>query len=372
MKKYRIIFFVLTVSIFAPLHTSIATVDSGIYIGPYIQRVTSHASTILIRTNDSEQLVLHYRKMAKKWKHVSDTSSKTIHRYRINQLKRGTQYEYYFTDANNNVITRTYSFQTQKNIKTSDPLRIGVLGDSGVLTTDALKVANQIQQWDPEILLHTGDTAYDSGTEQEFADKFFAVLQPILAEVPFYGAIGNHDYTTNEAGPYKELFELPQKNSGNEDYYSFDYDGIHLVGLNTNLDYSSDSALYQWLESDLSSHSTAKWRIVYFHQPPYSSGAHGSTIDMEDTLVPLFEDYNVQLVLNGHDHAYERSKHNGIYYIVTGGGGNSLYDQINNNPYSQVFESVYHFVGLTITDNKIVLRAIDENGFVFDRITIQQ
>ena len=111
---------------------------------------------------------------------------------------------------------------------------------------------------------------------------------------------------------------------------------------------------------------------MFFHQPPYSSGAHGSTTDMQTTLVPLFEQYDVDLVLNGHDHNYERfDKINGVQYIVTGGGGNSLYPIGTELSESAYFLSENHFVGLTISNDELQIEAIDEDGFVFDAVTLE-
>ncbi|HBY73452.1 MAG TPA: serine/threonine protein phosphatase, partial [Candidatus Kerfeldbacteria bacterium] len=266
--------------------------------------------------------------------------------------------------------TQIHTFTTQKDITNDNPLRVAVFGDSGVGTTTQYEVASEVTSWKPELILHTGDIAYSSGTEQEFIDYVFTAYSNLFSEIPFYGSIGNHDYTTEEAEPYKDLFETPA-NGDDEDYYSFNYDNIHFVSLNSNLDYSVDSEMYNWLEADLAD-TNKKWIIVFFHHPPYSSGDHGSTTDMQDTIVPLFEEHNVDLVLNGHDHNYERfDKINGVQYIVTGGGGNSLYEMGTELDESALFLSENHFVGLTISNASIELEAIDEDGFMFDSLTLE-
>ncbi len=93
---------------------------------------------------------------------------------------------------------------------------------------------------------------------------------------------------------------------------------------------------------------------------------------MHDTLVPLFEEHNVDLVLNGHEHSYERTKEiNGVTYIVTGGGGNSMRAQANDTTNTAAFETVHHFVGIVIRKNSMKIKAIDQNGFVFDEIMLK-
>lgn len=346
--------------------------DSGLTIMPYLQRQTKHAVTILSRSDEAQTITLNYRKVgAINWKTKTEDTAAIEHRYRLTGLKRGQAYEYYLENSSTEALTQTYTFSTQKNITAEDPLHIAVFGDSGVATTTQYEVAAEMTSWQPELLLHTGDIAYSSGTEEEFINTFFTVYSNLLSEIPFYGSIGNHDYTTESAGPYKTLFETPI-NSTNEDYYSFNYDNIHFVSLNTNLDYSVGSTMYAWLENDLAS-TNKKWVVVFFHQPPYSSSnVHGSTVDMQTTIVPIFETYDVDLVLNGHDHDYERfDKINGVQYIVTGGGGNSLYELGTELEQSAYFLSENHFVGLTVTPDSIAIEAIDEDGFVFDAVTLE-
>lgn len=352
-----------------------AITSSNITYGPYLQRVTKKSATVLIATDSSNQLQIQYHQVGKSnWRQLQDSTDRATHRFRLTKLRPGKIYEY-FLEASGSRLTQTYQFATQRKMKSRQPLRAAVVGDAGLLNTDALRVAQQMLNWEPDLILHTGDVAYTDGTREQFITNFFKVYQPVVARWPIYPSIGNHDYQTDAAGPYKDMFELPQEASGNEDYYSFNYDLVHFVALNTNLDYSPGSTMYNWLVADLAGEvddtvADDKWIIVYFHHPPYSSGSHGGDSGVADALVPVFEQYGVDLVLNGHDHDYERSKKTGITYIVTGGGGGSLYSQENDNPYSQVFESEYHFTGLTIRKNKIQIKAIDKRGYIFDTASI--
>lgn len=368
MKKIIISLITFTL-VSTPLFTQADTSASGLTVAPYLQRQTNTAITIMADSSASEVLTLYYQKStATNWKSITDTSAMTAHRYRITNLKRGQTYNYYLSLGTER-LTQTIQFSTDHKITTDQPLRIAALGDSGNDSTDQYEVASAMAQWSPDLLLHTGDIAYNSGTTQEFIDNVFTVYSDIFSRIPFYGSIGNHDFTTDAAGPYKNFFETPT-NSGTEDYYSFTYDKqVHIVSLNANLDYSVGSTMYNWLNQDLADHVNTPWIIVFFHQPVYSSGEHGSTVDMQTTIQPLFEQYGVDLVLNGHDHNYERfSPINGVHYVVTGGGGNSLYTEGTPVTGSLEYDSVHHFVGLTITPDKLKLQAIDNTGYVFDTV----
>jgi hypothetical protein len=78
----------------------------------------------------------------------------------------------------------------------------------------------------------------------------------------------------------------------------------------------------------------------------------------------------VAIVFNGHDHGYERSVANGVTYIVTGGGGAPLYPKTHRNPTSVYFDSVYHFVQITLSGDTLYGVAIKPNGTEFDHFTI--
>lgn len=348
------------------LPTTSHAATSGIAFGPYVQRVKKTAISVLLRTDSAISVRLKYRKVgASSWT-VKTDSSTTEHAFRIKNLSADSTYQYYFQDSDKNRLTSTYTFATKHTVNSDEPLRIAVFGDSGAFSTDQFRVATQMQWWNPDILMHTGDIAYEEGTLDEFEHTFFTPYQPLLAQVPFYGTVGNHDYATENGGPYKDVFETPTKYSDTEDYYAFDYGPAHIISLNTNIDYTEGSAQYEWLTNDLA-HTDKQWKIVFFHYPVWSSGRHGSTAGLADALSPVFEHYGVQLVLNGHDHDYEHNYTvNGVLYIVTGGGGASLYTQEHENAHSYLFESTYHFLGLEITKKHIKGKAIDENGYQFD------
>ncbi|MCW1930240.1 MAG: metallophosphoesterase [Candidatus Kerfeldbacteria bacterium] len=367
---FSFLMLVLGVCIVMPTPSHAST--SGVTFGPYVQRVKKTAMSILLRTDSAISVRLKYREVgASDWTVVTDSAT-TEHAFRITDLSKDKRYQYYFQDSDKNRLTSTYTFATKHTVSDDQPLRIGVFGDSGVLSTHQFRIGMQMQWWSPDILLHTGDIAYEEGTLTEFANTFFTPYQPLIAQVPFYGTVGNHDYATDAGAPYKNVFETPTKYSDVEDYYAFDYGPAHIVSLNTSIDYTEGSAQYEWLTNDLAQ-SDKKWKIVFFHFPVWSSGRHGSTEGLADALSPIFEEHGVQLVINGHDHAYEHNyTTNGVLYLVTGGGGAPLYTQEHENAHSYVFESIYHFLGIEITKESLSIQAIDENGYTFDTIELTQ
>ena len=87
---------------------------------------------------------------------------------------------------------------------------------------------------------------------------------------------------------------------------------------------------------------------------------------MRQTLSPLFEQYGVDVVFNGHRHNYERNKVNGVTYVVTGGGGAPLYPMLEQEPTQVAFALAYHFVLLEIDGQRLKATVISSAGELLD------
>jgi hypothetical protein len=102
-----------------------------------------------------------------------------------------------------------------------------------------------------------------------------------------------------------------------------------------------------------------------------STGWHGGDSDLRQILTPLFEDYRVDVVFNGHDHGYERSFKDGIYYVVTAGGGAPLRGQATTSDYSQVFDKTYNFCTLSVGSENVTVKAFDPDIGLVDEFSIE-
>jgi len=121
-----------------------------------------------------------------------------------------------------------------------------------------------------------------------------------------------------------------------------------------------------WLKSSLSN-STASWKIVCFHHPPYSSAVHGSALWMRWP----FHEWGADLVLSGHDHTYERFLIDNMTYIVNGLGGANIYDFVDELPGSQVRYNQDHGAMLvTATVKVLYIQFIIWNGEVIDDFSL--
>jgi len=141
--------------------------------------------------------------------------------------------------------------------------------------------------------------------------------------------------------------------------------------LNSSLDFAEGSSQYTWLDEALQA-SNARWKIVFFHHPPYActpSRKPGDE-DVQEWLVPLFEARDVDLVLLGHDHLYGRSANlNGIHYVISGGGGAPSYTA-EPDATIPVCVRAYHYCRVDVSSDTLTLTAIADSGEIIDTLTL--
>jgi hypothetical protein len=128
-----------------------------------------------------------------------------------------------------------------------------------------------------------------------------------------------------------------------------------------------DSTQGQWLQASLAA-STARWRVVVMHHPPFSSGLHGPS----DWMQWPFAAWGAQLVLAGHDHSYERIAHDGIVYVVNGLGGAPRYAP-GSSPAKgdMIFFNADHGAMLAEADGaQLRIRFVAATGDVADDFTL--
>jgi 3',5'-cyclic AMP phosphodiesterase CpdA len=209
-----------------------------------------------------------------------------------------------------------------------------------------------------------GDNMYGSQNPRDFVQKFERPYKPLLdAGVKFYAALGNHDNQENR-------FYEPWNMNG-ERYYSFKKDHVRFFVLDT--DYL-DRPQRQWIERELRT-ATDDWKIVYFHHPLYSSArTHGSEVDLQLILEPLFVKYGVNAVFQGHDHTYERiHPQKGIYYFVQGSSGKLRVGDLRKTALTAAGnDREQSFMLVEIDDDNLYYQAITRSGRTIDSGVLPQ
>ncbi len=176
------------------------------------------------------------------------------------------------------------------------------------------RTANLVANHKPSLVLTLGDGAYPRGRLKNFRNKYdpyWGRFKAITKPAP-----GNHEYETNNASGYRAYFGF---SSTQRLYRSFDRAGWHFVQYDTE---RISNAQISWIRRDLRSDGT-QCEIAYGHKPRWSSGAHGSHSRLNG-LWNMLADANVDIVLNGHDHDYERVYRDRVREFVVGTGGKSL------------------------------------------------
>lgn len=284
-------------------------------------------------------------------------------------LEPGAIHCYELIDGSGARVFGPAGFRTAPSgVASERPVRIAVFGDSGSGSADQIAVARQLATVSLDFVLHVGDLAYTSGTLDELERSHFAIYRELLPSIPLFSAVGDHDLETDGGGPYREVFTLPESGGPGADelWYSVDWGTVHVAVLNALDDAPAQRA---WLERDLAA-TSRPFRIVVVHEPPYSSGFHGSAEDVREAYQPIFERHGVQLVLSGDDHDYERSVPiHGVTYVVTGGGGRSV-RPVGASSWTAFSVTAFHFVYVEADAGELRLHAIDATGREFDGAVI--
>ncbi len=270
------------------------------------------------------------------------------------------------------------------------PFTFTAFGDQGV-SYDAIGSTNLIRAQNPAFHLHAGDVSYaESGGsglvtdpyDPRVWDSWFIEIENAAAGIPWNVVVGNHEmepwYSPDGYGGQFARFDFPGGPS--QSYYSFKYGNVGVVALDANdVSYElpanfgySGGAQVSWLNSTLAGFRAdheIDFIVVYFHHCAYcTSTAHGCDGGVEQYFVPAFDTYSVDLVINGHNHIYERTyplkggsvvgsvpiggtwnSANGTTYITAGGAGKSLYsfsaeDYYNGNTPSGAPTSVATYI----------------------------
>jgi UDP-2,3-diacylglucosamine pyrophosphatase LpxH len=244
--------------------------------------------------------------------------------------------------------------------------RIVVLGDVGEagerLTATAKTVVSLSEPGGYDVMLLLGDNVYPAGDPRGLDEVVFQPFAPLLDRgTRLLAVLGNHDVAEGYGDAQMRTLGM----SGRWWAESLG-DDVLIVGLDSNDVQNPEQR--KFLAGALAA-SDATWKIVALHHPPYSAGYQGSSLDVREAFTPLFERYGVQLVLSGHDHDYQRSLPvNEVVYVVSGGVARSR--RTGEEDFTAVSFSWHHFVDLSVFDDHLLIRAVNQDRRVADEATI--
>ena len=258
--------------------------------------------------------------------------------------------------------------------RAQDAVVIGAIGDYG--TGGDLgegQVARLVKGWNPDFIITLGDNnlqspaRIDPAIGQFYHDYIYPYTGGYGAGAVlnrFFPCLGNHDVDSDGGQAYFDYFALP----GNERYYNYRVGPVEMFALNCVNEpdgVTNGSVQAQWLQAGLAA-STAAWKLVYFHYPPFSSGNKAR----EELRWP-FRDWGAAAVLSGDDHVYERIVTNDMVYFVNGLGGVSIYPFYDPIPGSEVrFNGDYGALRIDVTESNVVFNFVTRSNALVDTYCI--
>ena len=370
---------------------ALLTVDAGavdLVRGPYVQSVTDSAIVVVWDQDVSAPGEVHYG-FGGAIGEVATSGSGTHHEVRLEGLLADTAYSYAVFDTDG-PLSEEYTFRTA-------PLgvaefRFVVYGDTRSDHAAHQAVVDAIDdEPDVALLVNTGDMVSDGEVEEQW-DIFFEVEHDLVASVPVYGVIGNHEEHDGDVSHFLDSFVLPRNSPEPEHYYSFDFSNAHFVVLDGHvqvdawylcaarslfMDGCFNAEQVAWLEDDLTRASQREdidHIFVFTHAGPYSSKEGRSGNAHMRLLQDIFLNTGVTAIISGHDHYYEHGLTGvGIHYMISGGGGAPLYDlsSASWDPH-EVYanESIHHYIVLDVRGPVVEVRTQTPDGRVLEEFTI--
>ncbi|MGX7667581.1 metallophosphoesterase [Flavobacterium pedocola] len=285
------------------------------------------------------------------------------------------------------------TWTAQKTYKTAPPVNTTnfsflAIGDS----RSGMSIWNQVSTLahakNAAFTIFNGDIVNNGGSISDW-DSWFDNGKTFVENNLVFHSLGNHDAAS--VPDYQNNFELPKSvpTTGTTLYYAVDYGNAVFISLNS--ESPNDTAQYNWLISTLQANANKRWKVIFFHKPFYTIGSHAGEMNAYfNTWWKAFDDYGVDLIVNGHDHMYERTKPinrnvsttapvstygsaatDGRCQIVCGGAGAPLYA---GTPtwFIQSYQSKYNFCKMDVTDNSLCVTSVDNNDVVIDSFCINK
>lgn len=263
------------------------------------------------------------------------------------------------------------------------PIRFAALGDSGFGDAVTLQLAEHIAQAGIDFFIHLGDVVYNSDENDNdlwlnWALKYYGPFREVLRQVPHYVAVGNHDRegTTLLDGQSFIYWAFPPYNpdeafEGRRQWSSFVVNDVQFLSLDSQVFYTDPGRVEQnqWLDERLAD-TNFRATIPFFHIPLWTS----SSVHRDDGL-PVEGDWyrrftnaadQIGVVIAAHAHLYERLVLDGVHYVTSGGGSQSIYAIGEKVAWSQKALSLAHYLLVEIHPDKIVVMAHDVNNTLID------
>ncbi|WP_010275852.1 purple acid phosphatase family protein [Paenibacillus senegalensis] len=320
---------------------------------------------------------------------LHDGKIKGIYKAEATELEPGESYLYRVGDGNEARWSEAAAFRTEPNNMEGFTF-INVADSQGVTEQDFELWRNTLEEAfrqfpEAQFLIHNGDLTENPEDDAAW-NHLLNKARPWTASVPLMPVTGNHDQVDKQAAAFISHFHLPDNGAANllpGTTYTFDYGPVHFVMLNSEGKFKEQA---EWLKRDLEV-NRKPWVIVAIHRPAYGGNQTKKVIKH---WVPLFDEYGVDLVLQGHNHEYSRSyplkngditssdgsmaSSDGTVYVTINTSG----QKFNEKKESQFYHKVHlqnrkqMYAAITVTDDTLSYQAYAVDGELVDEFELER
>lgn len=339
--------------------------EAALVNGPWVTEVRETSARVMWETDAPTDTALDYGTTGAYGQRAVGRNGTTLHTVTLTGLNPGTTYHYQVRGSTGPLLGDA-RFRTAP--LEGRPFTMLVYGDNRSNPDRHAAVVNAAVAHEPDLVLTTGDHVEAGQLWSAWQEQFFRPAASLLRQAAILPVVGNHESEILHPGSwFWEYFP----NGEAQNWYSRRYGDVEIFVVDTSHAHGRASRQVAWLEQALAS-STAPVLIVAHHYPVWSSGKHGSDPFAVGALLPLYERYGVSLVLNGHDHLYERSYKDGVNYLLVGGGGAGLYEPHQSfNPWQVVAEETYCFAVLDYDgDGTFQISSYRQDGSLIETLSV--
>ncbi len=342
--------------------------------GPWVQRIHHNEFIVKVWIERTARVQFLYGFMPNRFDRQLEQMCQVCE-FKISVLPKHS-YVYYRVQADD-TYSASYSFSAKEEEKFS----FHVWADSQSGWESFSRNMLNILPFNDAFGIGVGDLVSNGSNESEWR-TFFSILSLSAANKYYYLIAGNHDYD----GYYDSLIpRLYHRLVSSPSYQSWSYNNCAFIALDPNENFPvgvpENTPQHSWFRKQLESAKwkSATWRFVLIHQPPYSQGWAGyeGDVAVRELLEPVLESAQIDFVISGHTHDYERlSRFYGkqkVTFLVVGGGGGTLESPASSPaPKMDTVIKQHHFGRFCVSGPTIRFEARNINNEVIDSFVLSK
>ncbi len=360
------------------LMSAASAVGAELAIGPVLELPGTDTMTVMWETDSASSGSVILTGPAEKEIEVPSPGIQTHHEARLTGLSTDTRYDYTVTVGGEKAYRAWFTTLPAKG-----PYRVIFMGDMRGNDGVTARLFTLMDTFHPQFIVLLGDFVGKANRAGDWKEQIFDPGKKVFDHIPIFGVPGNHDVEYDpHLTMFRRLFIRPEGTSPDSLTFADTISGdLYLF-----LDIYSRRPFFLFTEGislarrlkDASTRTNTRHIFVLSHEGVTSYWRFRRGYSGLKPFTGIMGRYGVTAIISGHDHQYIRGKtYSGVPFFVTGGGGSSLYDINEYNPYAvligkkQFGEKIHHFLIMDVNGNTCTFSAVDEEGTVFDRAVIK-